>query len=638
MLNRGVLLLAVTLAAALLAGTASVGRAGEPKQIPRSVLFGNPEKALPTVSPDGRMLAYLAPLDGVLNVWVRTIGQQDDHAVTKDGNRGIFRYFWSGDSRRIMFLQDAGGNENWQLYDVDISGSETRSLTPYENVAVDIIGQDKHFPTHLIIAMNKEDPSLHDAYHLDLKTGELRMVAKNPGNVAGWVTDNYLQVKLAAAPTADGGMDLLHKLPGDTAWTPMLTWDSENSLTSAPLGFSKDGRTLYMVDSRNANAARLVEMDLDTGKIQVIASDSLYDVAGVLVNPDTYEIQAVSFTRDRNEWTVIDRAVSKDFDAIRKIQPGDFTIASRDDADKTWVVGFTRDDGPYAYYSYDRGTGKATLLFHTRPVLLDYQLAPMEPVVFTARDGLKVHGYATYPPGKPRKNLPMVLNVHGGPWVRDNWGYNPEAQWLANRGYVCLQVNYRGSTGYGKAFVNAGDREWGGKMHDDLIDAVNAMIKDGTVDPKRVAIYGGSYGGYAALVGATFTPDVFCCAVAQCGPSNLITFIQTVPPYWSSMLKILYKRLGNPETDAEFLKSRSPLFKVDQIKIPMLIAHGANDPRVKQAESDQIVKVMKDKGLDVEYMVIPDEGHGFAKPENRIKVYAATEKFLAKYLGGRFEQ
>ena len=638
MCNRSVVVLGIMLGAVVLAGLSGLGRAEEPKQIPRSVIFGNPEKALPEISPDGKMLAYAAPLDGVLNIWVKTIGREDDRAVTKDTNRGIFNYFWGGDGKHVMYLQDKGGNENWQLYDIDLATGETRSLTPYENVAVEIIGRDKHFPTHLIIGMNKDDASLHDAYHLDLATGELKMVAKNPGNVAGWLTDNYLQVKLAVAPTAEGGMDLLNKGTGEAPWSTILTWDADNSLTSSPIGFAKDGKTVYMIDSRDANAARLVKLNLETGKIDVLASDSLYDVADVLINPDTYEVQAVGFTKDRSEWVVLDAALKKDFDAIRTIQPGDFNIASRDDADKTWIVGFTRDDGPYAYYAYDRPTGKAKLLFYTRPELLKYKMAPMEPVVFKARDGLTIHGYATYPPGKPRKSLPMILNVHGGPWVRDTWGYDPEAQWLANRGYVCLQVNYRGSTGYGKAFVNAGDKEWGGKMHTDLIDAVEMMVKAGTVDPKRIAIVGGSYGGYAALVGATFTPDVFSCAVAEMGPSNLITFIETVPPYWSSMLKILYKRLGNPETEAEFLRSRSPLFKVDQIKIPMLIVHGANDPRVKQAESDQIVKVMKDKGLYVEYMVFPDEGHGFAKPENRLKFYAVAEKFLAQCLGGRYEE
>ena len=626
------------LAACTLLTIQPLAAAEEVQIIPRSVLFGNPEKALPDISPDGTMLAYLAPSDGVINVWVKTVGKDDDRVVTKDTDRGIWLYFWGGDSKHVLYLQDKGGNENWQLFDVTLATGETRSLTPFDSVAVQVIGRDKHFPDHLIIGMNKEDKRFHDAYHVDLKTGELKMVAKNPGNVAGWVADNYLQVRLAMAPTPEGGMDLLHRRTNDDPWTKLLTWDADNSLTSAPIGFAKDSRTIYMIDSRDANAARLVKMDPETGKIDVLAQDSLYDVGGVMINPDTYEVEAVAFTKDRDEWEAFDEAVKKDFAAIGKIVDGDFSVQSRDNADETWIVGFTRDDGPFADYAYHRKTGKADFLFYTRPALQKYKMARMEPFSYEARDGLTIHGYISYPPGQARKNLPVVLSVHGGPWVRDTWGYNPEAQWFANRGYACVQVNYRGSTGYGKAFLNAGDREWGGKMHDDLIDAVDELVKAGIADPKKIAIFGGSYGGYAALVGATFTPDVFSCAVDEMGPSNLITFIESVPPYWTTMLDILYKRIGNPQTDADFLKSRSPLFKVDQIKIPMLIAQGANDPRVKQAESDQIVKAMKDRGLNVEYMVFPDEGHGFMKPEDRMTFYAAAEKFLSGCLGGRYEQ
>ena len=621
-----------------LAALSAVCRAEEPKLIPRSVIFGNPEKTAPDISPDGKMLAYLAPSDGVLNVWVRTIGRDDDRAVTKDTNRGIFYYSWSGDGKRIMYLQDKGGNENWQLYDVDLATGETRSLTPFENVQVQLVGRDKHYPTHLILAINKDNPELHDAYHLDLTTGALTMVAKNPGNVVGWVADNYLKVRLALAPTPEGGMTLLYHRGDDAPWDTILTWDSQNSLTSAPVGFAKDGKAIYMLDSRDANATRLVKMNLETGKTQVLAQDSLYDVSNVMINPDTYEVEAVEFGKDRNEWVVLDPALQKDFEAIRKIHDGEILIPSRDDANRIWIVGFLVDNGPMAYYAYDRSTGKATFLFDHRPALLKYTLASMEPISFKSRDGLTIHGYLTCPPGKPKKNLPLVLNVHGGPWARDTWGYDPEAQWLANRGYACLQVNFRGSTGYGKAFLNAGDKEWGGKMHNDLLDAVDWAVKQGIADPKKIAIAGGSYGGYAALVGATFTPDVFCCAIDQVGPSNLITFLETVPPYWTAMLEVFYKRIGNPKTETEFLKARSPLFKVDAIKIPMLIAQGANDPRVNKAESEQIVAAMRAKGLDVEYMLFEDEGHGLAKPENRLKFYGAAEKFLAKHVGGRYEE
>jgi dipeptidyl aminopeptidase/acylaminoacyl peptidase len=317
---------------------------------------------------------------------------------------------------------------------------------------------------------------------------------------------------------------------------------------------------------------------------------------------------------------------------------GDFFITSRDDNDNTWIIAFTTDNGPVPFYVYNRQNQTMHFLFDNQPELNKYTLANMKPVEFTARDGLTVHGYLSLPISEQQTNLPMVLNVHGGPWERDTWGYDPEAQWFTNRGYACLQVNFRGSTGYGKEFLNAGDREWGRNMHNDLVDGVNWVVQQGIADPKRIAIYGGSYGGYAALVGATFTPDLFTCAVDIVGPSSLITLINTIPPYWSTFLATFHKRVGNPDTEEEFLKSRSPLFKVDQIKIPMLIAQGANDPRVKQSESEQIVEAMKGKGIAYEYMLFPDEGHGFAKPENRLKFYAAAERFLATHLGGRYEE
>jgi dipeptidyl aminopeptidase/acylaminoacyl peptidase len=357
----------------------------------------------------------------------------------------------------------------------------------------------------------------------------------------------------------------------------------------------------------------LVKFEIATDNVEVIAEDPQYDVSDVMIHPDTYEIQAVSFTKARQEWTVLDESVRGDFEAIAKLDHGDYFVYDRDNADDTWLVGFTKDNGPLSYYAFDRKAKKGTFLFDNRPGLNSYTLASIEPISFESRDGLTVHGYITYPPGKGRTNLAMVLNVHGGPYYRDTWGYNPEAQWFANRGYVSLQVNFRGSTGYGKDFVNASDKEWGGKMHDDLVDGVNWAIEKGIADPERVAV------------------DIV-------GPSNLVTWINSIPPYWSAARAILYKRVGNPDTEEEFLKSRSPLFKADQIKIPMLIAQGANDPRVPQPESEQIVEALKEKGIEHEYMLFEDEGHGFAKPENRLKFYAAAERFLAKQLGGRYEE
>ncbi|MBM4025467.1 MAG: S9 family peptidase [Planctomycetes bacterium] len=605
--------------------------------IPRTVLFGNPTRTSPQISPDGKRLAYLAPVNDVLNVWVKTVGKEDDRAVTKDTDRGIRLYFWAQDNRHLLYLQDRGGDENWRLYAVNLDSGAIRDLTPYDEVQVQVVAVDKHFPNEILIGMNREDPRVHDVYHIDLPTGVLSLRAKNPGNIVGWVADARLKVRAAMVATPEGGFNLLVRPTEDAEWETLVTWTADDSLTSHPVSFNKEGDALYLVDSRNANAGRLVKMELATRKIDVIAQDPQYDVSSVMIHPDTYQVQAVAFTRARTEWTVLDGAVKDDFQAIGKLDRGDFSVYDRDNADATWLVGFTKDDGPVSFYAYEPRTKKGTFLFDHRPELKRYALARMEPISYQARDGLTIHGYITFPAWGRPKDLPLVLAVHGGPWARDTWGFDSEAQWFANRGYVCLQVNFRGSTGYGKDFVNAGDREWGAKMHDDLIDAVHWAIRRGYADPNKVAIFGGSYGGYAALVGATFTPDVFRCAVSIVGPSNLITLIRSIPPYWTPLLATFYKRVGNPDTEEEFLKSRSPLFKVERIKIPILIGQGANDPRVKQAESEQIVEAMKERGIPYEYVLFPDEGHGFAKPENRLKFYAVAERFLAKHLGGRYE-
>jgi dipeptidyl aminopeptidase/acylaminoacyl peptidase len=609
--------------------------------IPREVLFGNPEKAQPRLSPDGKRLAYLAPVDGILNVWVgpagSPVGGEDYHPVTKDRKRGIRIYFWAEDNEHIVYLQDVGGDEDWRIHATDPKTQETRDLTPFEKVQAQLLSKNKRFPDTLLVGLNKENPQVHDVYRLSISSGDLELVAKNPGNVASWVADRDFQVRGALAATPEGGFDLLFRETEEADWHTLVSWGPEDALNSGPIGFSDDSERIYLLDSRNANAAQLVALDLASGTSEVLAGDECYDVSDVLVNPDTYEVEAVEIAKARAEWIVLDESVREDFEAIEKLNRGDFAVTSRDRVDENWLVAFTIDDSGASYYSYDRQKREGVHLFDAWPELSEYTLAQMEPISFTARDGLTIEGYLTLPPGAERENLPVVLNVHGGPWARDGWGYDPQAQWLANRGYVCLQVNYRGSTGYGKKFLNAGNKEWGAAMHDDLVDAVHWAIEEGIADPERVAIYGGSYGGYAALAGATFTPDLFRCAVDIVGPSNLITLIDSIPPYWSTFLATFHERVGNPETEEEFLKSRSPLFFVDRIKIPILIAQGANDPRVKQAESEQIVAAMNEKGIDYEYLLFEDEGHGFARPENRLKFYAAAERFLARHLGGRAE-
>jgi dipeptidyl aminopeptidase/acylaminoacyl peptidase len=604
--------------------------------IPREVLFGNPTRVSPRISPDGQRLAWIAPDEGVLNIWVKTIGSDDDQVITNDRDRGIRAFFWAPDNRRILYIQDQGGDENWRLHDVLLESTTTRDLTPFENVAVRVEEVNKRHPDRILVGINKDNEQLHDLYSLSLESGELEKVAENPGFL-GFIVDDDLVARGAAAPTPDGGMVVLIRDTPDDEWRPLFEVGQEDALTTEPLSFSLDGSRLLCISSKDANAARLVWVDCKTGAFDVLAADETYDVSHAHVHPDTREVQAVAFLRDRIEWQVLDEGVRADFDAIAALDDGDFVFQGRDHADRTWLVAFDRDDGPVRYYAFDRDNKEGTFLFEHRPELNDYTLAPLEPIEITSRDGLTIHGYLTFPPGGARTGLPTVLNVHGGPWARDASGYNPEAQWFANRGYLCVQVNFRGSTGYGKDFINAGDREWGAKMHDDLIDAVEWVIDKGYADRERIAIYGGSYGGYAALVGATFTPDVFRCAVDIVGPSNLKTLIESIPPYWAPMIKQFHTRVGDPETDEEFMWSRSPLSKVDEIKIPLLIAQGANDPRVKQAESEQIVAAMKEKGIPHEYVLFPDEGHGFAKPENRMRFYAIAERFLAEHLGGRAE-
>ncbi|MDQ1365211.1 MAG: hypothetical protein QOE57_1253 [Acidimicrobiaceae bacterium] len=605
--------------------------------VPRRVLFGNPERFSPRVSPDGTQLGWIAPDEGILNVFVAPLDDLKSAApVTKDRERGIRAFFWAHDNRHLLYVQDKGGDENWRVYAVDLIDGGVRDLTPFEGVQAQVIEVSKHFPERILVGLNKDDPQLHDVYSLDLASGELTKEADNPGFV-GWVVDAEMRVRGAIAPTPEGGSTIVVRQSVTEPWQALIDVPPDDALTTAPVAFSANGRFLLTQCSVDVDAGRLMWVDTDSGDYEVVAEDPQYDVTGVRLHPDTRIVQLVSIQRERMDMVVLDPTIAEDIGALTAYHKGDLSVLNRDDADNIWLVSYTEDDGPVHYVAWDRSKQEATPLFAHQPALLDYHLAPMEPFACATRDGLVIYGYITFPPDEERLDLPTVLNVHGGPWARDVWGYNPEAQWLANRGYLCIQVNYRGSTGYGKDFTNAGNKEWGAKMHDDLLDAVQWAIDRRYADPSRVAIYGGSYGGYAALVGATFTPDVFACAVDIVGPSNLKTLIESVPPYWAPLIAQFHTRVGNPETEADFLWERSPLSKVDQITIPLLIAQGANDPRVKQAESEQIVAALEERGIDYQYMLFPDEGHGVAQPENRIKFYAAAEAFLAKHLGGRAE-
>ena len=609
-------------------------RAELPPLIPRKVLFGNPTKASPQISPDGKRLAFLAPdKNDVLQVWVQTVGKDDAKVVTADKKRGIRVHLWSYAPDVLLYMQDNDGDENYHLYSVDLNENLVRDLTPFQGVRAIPIDLNPDHPDELLVGLNLKDRRLHDVYRVNLKSGAVELDTKNPGDAVGWVVDAKFNVRGMQAALPDGGMEVRVRDNAKSEWKKVVTWGPDDS-DSRVLGFTKDGDALWLLSNDGRDTLSLTKRDLATGKETVLAAEEGADAGSVFMHPTQHLPLAVTFNREKVRWKVIEDTVGADFKALEDADRGELAIHGTDKEMKTWVVSYSSDTKPARYFLYDRASRKLSPLFDTRPDLAKYTLAPMKPVTIKSRDGLDLVSYLTLPVGVEPKKLPLVLMVHGGPWARDGWGFSAPAQWLANRGYAVLSVNYRGSTGFGKKFVTAGNREWAGKMHDDLIDAVKWAVKEGYADEKRVAIYGGSYGGYAALVGATFTPDVFACAVDVVGPSNLVTLLNSIPPYWEPMKRRFAVRVGDVEKEEEFLKSRSPLFKADKIKIPLLVAQGANDPRVKQAESEQIVEAVKKGGKPVEYMVFADEGHGFARPENRLKFHAAMEAFLAKHLGG----
>ncbi len=633
---------------------AAIARDMEPNDVPlieRSVLFGNPDRAGPQLSPDGSHLAFLAPVEvepgkSVLNVWV---GPATDPAaakpVTKDTNRGIRQYFWAYNNTHILYLQDKGGDENWRAYSVDIANNNIeRDLTPFDGVRAEIEGVSHHFPDEIIVGLNNRNPQFHDLHRLNIRTGEMTLLVENNG-FSGFVVDDQFMPRFAVRFGPDGGNEWLRVKPGGET----EDWDKvpmEDTLTTQPVGFDKSGKMAYAIDSRGRDTGALVRIDIETKEKSLLAEDPKADAGGAMVHPTENTIQAVSFTYDRQRWKILDESIAGDFAYLRTVADGDFNIASRTLNDKHWIVSFMLDDGPVRYYRYDRDAKKATFLFTNRKSIEGLPLAKMRSTIIKSRDDLSLVSYYTLPiwsdsdgDGKPTVALPMVLLVHGGPWARDGWGFNGMHQWLANRGYAVLSVNFRGSTGFGKGFINAGNMEWAGKMHNDLIDAVDWAVREGIADPKKVAIMGGSYGGYATLVGLTFTPDKFAAGVDIVGPSNITTLLNTIPPYWAPAIELFKKRVGDHTTDEgkKFLDSRSPLTKVGEINKPLLIGQGANDPRVKQSESDQIVNAMKAKSIPVTYVLYPDEGHGFARPENRTSFNAVAEAFLAEHLGGRYQ-
>jgi dipeptidyl aminopeptidase/acylaminoacyl peptidase len=613
--------------------------------IPRRILFGNPDRAMARLSPDGQQLAYLAPVDGVLNVWAGPTGTPAEmKPVTNDTGRGIRLYAWAYTNRHILYLQDKGGDEDWQLYSVALDSVQVQNLTPLEGVQAQIVAISPDSPYEIIVGLNDRNAQLHDLYRINIKTGERQLIQQNDGYMS-FVVDEAYQVRFASRMRRDGGYDIL-KVTDEGEWPLFLEVLGEDLLTTDVVGFNHAGDTLYMTASSGRDTAALYAVDPETGERQLLAEDPRADVGEVLVDPIRKHIQAVSFNYQRKEWHLLDESIEKELAFLRTVADGDVEIASRTLDDQTWLAAYLMDDGPVRYYRFDRQEMAAEFLFTDRPALEDQPLAKMHPAVIRSRDGLDLVSYYTLPPGsdsdgdgRPDQPLPMALFVHGGPWGRDEWGYHPYYQWLANRGYAVLGINFRGSTGFGKAFVNAGDLEWGAAMHDDLLDGVAWAVEQGIADPDRVAISGGSYGGYATLAGMTFSPEAFACGVDIVGPSNLITLLESIPPYWQPMVELFTTRVGDFRTEEgqALLRQRSPLTYVDRIRRPLLIGQGANDPRVNQAESDQIVGAMQENEIPVTYVLYPDEGHGFARPENNMSFSAVAEAFLAPILGGRYE-
>lgn len=605
----------------------------------RDVIFGNPDRAQVRLSPDGRWLSFLAPRDGVLNVWIAPVDDPSAaRPLTADKDRGIQAYGWTRSAEHLLFVQDQDGDENWHVYACNPDTLEVRDLTPVDGVSAHVMADSPKHPHHVVIGLNDRDPQLHDPHLVDVRTGERRRLLENPGFV-NWTFDNELVPRLGTAPRPDSGM-VIFKLGEEP--TPWMEIGPEDALSTGIVGYDRADTRLFAIDSRGRDTAALVELDPASGDVTVLFEDPKADVSGLVVHPGTDLPQAAISTWDRQRFHVLDPAIQPHLERLEAAMEGDLTIVSRTPDDARWVVAWDRPDGPLTYALYEPGTGQITPLFTNRAALEGQPLAKRYPVVIRSRDGLDLVSYLSLPRwldrgGRPEEPLPMVLLVHGGPWARDDWGYHPEHQWLANRGYAVLSVNFRASTGFGKAFLNAGNREWGGKMHEDLVDAVRWAANEGIARPDQVAIYGGSYGGYATLVGLTFTPELFACGVDIVGPSNLETFMENIPPYWAPLLPMLIERVGDHQSEEgrAFLRSRSPIHHVDRIVRPLLIAQGANDPRVVQAESDQIVKAMRERDIPVAYALFPDEGHGFARPGNRIAFYALAEEFLAEHLGGR---
>ena len=602
-------------------------------KIPLEDFFKNPEKSSFQLSPDGKKIAYMKPWEEgnrMMNVYIKTIGDNQEKRITNASNRSLYGYFWLNDDR-IAYIQDKGGDENIHIYAVNIDGTNDLDLTPFENIQARITDDLDEDPDHMIVSINNRDPRVHDAYRLNVNTGQLSLIAENPGNIMGWMTDN--DGKLRIALTSDGvNSSILYREEESDPFLPILTTNFKVSVS--PLFFTFDNKELYVSSNRNRDKSAIYKFDLNTAKeTDLIFEHDEVDVSGLIRSKKRKVLTAVSYYTDKRKIHFLDDWREKLQNNLESKLKGVEVAISDISKDETKAIIVTFSDvSRGTYYYYDIEKDELTKLADLSPWLDPNHMSEMKPIKYTSRDGLTINGYLTIPKGSNGKNLPVVVNPHGGPWARDRWGFNPEIQYLANNGYAVFQMNFRGSTGYGREFWEKSFKQWGKTMQDDITDGVQWLINEGIANPDKIGIYGASYGGYATLAGLTFTPNLYACGVDYVGVSSLFTFMESMPPYWELYREMMYEMVGHPEKDKELLASSSPLMHVDKIKVPLFIAQGANDPRVKKSESDQIVEALKQKGIDVPYMVKDDEGHGFYNEENRFDFYREMSAFLEKHL------
>ena len=600
------------------------------RQIPLKDFFKNPEKNGYQISPDGNYFSYLTSWENRMNVFVQKVGSDEAVRVTSATERDISSYFWKGNNK-IMYLQDKAGDENFKLYSVNKDGSDLKLLSPEDKVRTEIVDDLEDIDDYMLITLNERNPQAFDVYRINVNTGEKKMIAENPGNIMGWMTDHDGKLRIA---TASDGVNsvLMYRETEDAPFKEVLVTNFRESVE--PIFFSFDNKFVYASSNLGRDKSAIVKFDIANGKeMEVMYENPYVDVSGLSYSKKRKVLTAISYVKEKREMKFLDAVAEKRYNRLKK-ELGDYevVITGVNKNEDKFLVRTYSDRSLGSYYFYDQASDKLSKIAEVSPWINESELAVQKPVSYTSRDGLTINGYLTLPVGVEAKNLPVVMNIHGGPWARDNWGFNPEVQFLVNRGYAVLQVNYRGSTGYGRKFWEASFKEWGKKMQDDVSDGVKWLISEGIANPKKVGIYGGSYGGYATLAGLAFSPELYACGVDYVGVSNLFTFMKTIPPYWQPFIKMMYEMVGDPEKDSLLLESASPVFHADKIVAPLFVAQGKMDPRVNIAESDQMVEAMKKRGIEVEYLVKDNEGHGFRNQENRFDFYGSMEKFLAKHL------